>query len=190
MDARNQPRSVNVLLSGGIDSSACVSYYFERGFDVSALFIDYGQSAARQETLAASAVAEHFGIQLHRLQIGRAHIKRDGLILGRNAFLLSCALLECSPQTHLISIGIHSGTNYVDCSPLFVERMQAVFDAYTNGGVRIDAPFIHWMKCDVWNYVRSRGVPIDLTYSCELGSDSPCGICASCRDMEELHART
>jgi len=38
-----------ILLSGGIDSTACVHYYLDQKFDVKAVFIDYGQKARKNE---------------------------------------------------------------------------------------------------------------------------------------------
>jgi 7-cyano-7-deazaguanine synthase len=188
MDAKGRDRCVDVLLSGGIDSSACLSYYVERGFDVSALFIDYGQVAAQAESIAASGVSNHFGIELRSIQLRGSSVKGEGYISGRNSFLLNCAILESRSRTSIISIGIHSGSDYVDCTESFIKRMQAIFDIYTKGEIRIDAPFKHWTKSDVWTYLLSSGLPVELTYSCELGTIPPCGTCLSCRDVEALHA--
>jgi len=87
-------RPVCVLVSGGLDSAACVDFYVQSGFAVNGLFIDYGQAARIQEERSAGRVANHFGIQLRSLRIdgGRSH--PEGLVNGRNAFLLFTALLE------------------------------------------------------------------------------------------------
>ena len=52
---------VAVLLSGGVDSAACVQFFREVGRPTCALFIDYQQAAVRQEYAAAKALTEHFG---------------------------------------------------------------------------------------------------------------------------------
>ena len=49
-----------VLLSGGLDSMACVHFYLKMGYEVSALFCDYGQPAAPQEREAAICIANYF----------------------------------------------------------------------------------------------------------------------------------
>lgn len=69
----------------------------------------------------------------------------------------------------LISIGIHSGTNYSDCSELFVDKLQNIFDLYCDGKISIDAPFLEWTKSDIWKFATENDVPIHLTYSCEKG---------------------
>jgi 3'-phosphoadenosine 5'-phosphosulfate sulfotransferase (PAPS reductase)/FAD synthetase len=61
----NLPSST-VLLSGGIDSSACLQFLLDRRHDVYALFIDYGQAAAERERLAAGAITENFDLHLSR----------------------------------------------------------------------------------------------------------------------------
>lgn len=42
-----------VLLSGGIDSAACVAFYRRLGNDVAAVFVDYGQPVREQEERSA-----------------------------------------------------------------------------------------------------------------------------------------
>jgi 7-cyano-7-deazaguanine synthase len=183
----NQP-GVSILLSGGIDSAACVAFYLNEGFSVHGLFVDYGQAAVRPEYRSAKAIADHFRIPLSKLQWSGLHRKGVGLIIGRNAFLLSLAMMECADRAGIIAIGVHSGTRYPDCSPAFVQKMQTVFDFYARGRLQIGAPFLHWKKADIWKFCKTSGVPLELTYSCEGGLEQPCGSCSSCRDQEALRA--
>jgi len=157
-------RRVLVLLSGGIDSSACIEYYVSRGYEVGALFVEYGQPDMDKETAAASAVSNHYGIKLSRLRI-TGYLPPDGYVPARNSVLLSLALMSASFTCGLIAIGVHSGTPYTDCTLDFCSRMQAVFDSYTGGQVQIDAPFVEWTKSEIWDYARMHGVPLDLTHS-------------------------
>src|SRR5258708_1026303 len=134
-------KSVCVLVSGGLDSAACVDLYVQGGFGVCGLFIDYGQAARVQEGRSARRVAQHFGIDLPsvRLYGGRSH--SDGLVIGRNAFLLFTALMESEEAFDLLATGVHAGTQYYDCSGSFLHSMQVIFDGYTGGQIRIGAPF-------------------------------------------------
>ena len=179
-----------VLLSGGIDSSACVAFYLEQGFSVAGIFVDYGQTAMPREVRAAEAIAKHYCIPLTKLTWTGSKQKTSGLILGRNAFLLFGALMELPEDHGILSFGIHAGTSYQDCKGPFVRRMQSLFDTYTHGKVQIGTPFLKWTKSDIWRYSKSRGVPLDLTYSCERGENQPCGLCLSCQDLEHLYAST
>jgi 7-cyano-7-deazaguanine synthase len=178
-----------VLLSGGIDSTACVAFYLSQGFSLSALFVDYGQLSSHSESEAAAAVSEHYRIPLRRTAISGLRQRSGGYIPGRNAFLLFNALLAFRSDAGIIGIGIHSGTTYQDCSEQFVKQMQSSFDLYTDGRISIGAPFLRWNKLEVWHYSQDAGAPLHLTYSCELGRQQPCGECLSCKDTEALHAR-
>lgn len=180
--------NVVVLLSGGIDSFACANFYQEQGLQIQSLFVDYGQVAAEMERHSARQIAHHLSIQHRELVINDAGKKLSGKIMGRNALILFLALSEFNKENGIVGIGVIKGSQYYDCSSDFVSHMQRVFDGYTNGCVKIGVPFRDWSKLDVWRYFNDRGLPVELTYSCELGVNPPCGCCLSCRDMEALDA--
>lgn len=175
-----------VLVSGGIDSAACIDFYQREKFTVSGLHVNYGQPAARHEAAAAAAVANHYGISLTHIQLTGARPKLEAEFLGRNALLIFTALIELDVRTAILAIGVHSGTPYYDCSPSFLSTIQTLVDGQCDGRIRVAAPFLEWKKNEIWSYCLKRRVPIDLTYSCERGLDHPCGLCLSCRDLEAL----
>lgn len=177
-----------VLFSGGIDSTACLHFCLQEGHRPRALFVDYGQVARDREETAASAVTEALDIPLRKLHIGGAASKTEGLVQGRNAFLVLCALMEAGDQSSTIALGIHRGTSYWDCSRGFAELMQSLMDAYTGGRMQLLAPFLDWTKRETWMYCQEHHLPTHLTYSCERGVDQPCGQCLSCQDLELLNA--
>jgi 7-cyano-7-deazaguanine synthase len=109
--------------------------------------------------------------------------------MGRNGLFILAALMDMPAPVGIISLGIHAGTPYYDCSPEFMSKMQAIVDGYTRGRVSLAAPFLSWSKWDIYQYSRGNGLPIKLTYSCELGRIQPCGTCRSCADLEVLYAR-
>ena len=184
--SKRREKDVLVLLSGGIDSTACIHYYSNLGFSVNALFIDYNQKSKYQEFLSAKNVASHYGIKLKRVSVTNLNKMSSGLINGRNLFLLSIALL-CFKNKGLIALGVHFGTQYNDCKHTFIEAIQKVFDIYNNGTIRIDTPFIKMTKNEIWNFCQKNNVPINLTYSCENGEKQPCGRCNSCKDLLLLY---
>lgn len=181
---------VLLLASGGIDSTACLRFYLDQQELVQALFVDYGQLSAKREHKAVSLICAYYKTPLRSIRCAGALRKSGGLIHGRNAFLLYLALMEFPSNHGIIAVGAHSGTAYYDCSPSFFASTQSVFDMYVNGAIRIGAPFLHWIKPDILSFCKQRDVPIDLTYSCELGLNQPCGNCNSCRDLEALNALT
>ena len=77
-----------MLLSGGVDSAACVHFYREINRPTYCVFVDYGQLAVVDEWRAARAVASHYSVPIAKCSwrgIGKYGI---GIISGRNAFLL------------------------------------------------------------------------------------------------------
>ena len=178
---------VMILLSGGIDSTACVDFYIEFGRPPCGLFIDYGQPAAKNEAKSAKAIAAYYSMPVLYSKWKGYTAKTSGFINGRNSFLITAALMERPCTISVIAIGIHSGTDYQDCSKHFLTTMQNVIDIYENGRIHLSAPFIDFTKAEVYSYCIERRIPIDLTYSCENGGIAPCGECFSCKDRELLN---
>jgi 7-cyano-7-deazaguanine synthase len=177
-----------VLLSGGIDSSTVLALALEVGISASALFVDYGQAAASSEAKASAAIAGHFGVEYQKLSC-TGQTFGAGEIRGRNAFLVHTALMVLRQPKAVVVLGIHAGTTYRDCSPSFLEVMQRSYDFHTGGQVSLAAPLVNQVKGDVVRLASEMGVPFELTYSCEAANE-PCGTCLSCRDREELLARS
>lgn len=178
-----------MLLSGGIDSSGCVHFYHRQRLSVGALFVDYGQAAAKAELKSAHAVCSFYGVSLRELTLRDPQIPKSGEITGRNLLLVGAALMAVGSKTRLIALGIHGGTRYFDCSPAFTKLCNHLLEGYTDGRVRIAAPFLKTDKAGVWEYCRRNRVPVNLTWSCEASSASPCRKCLSCKDKDSLLAR-
>jgi len=179
-----------VLSSGGIDSTACIAFYLKQGFDVSSVFIEYGQISKTYERKASIAISEFYKINHKKITCSKFREKFAGEIRGRNAFLLLTALMELPEYTGILAMGIHAGTLYQDCTPIFIKKMQTIFDIYFKGTIQIGAPFIKWTKNEILAYCRNENIPTEITYSCELGKKQPCGQCLSCQDRELINAGT
>lgn len=179
-----------VLLSGGIDSATCLALLLQRRAQTEALFVDYGQAALRFESGAARRVADHYGVTLHTVRIDFGRTWGAGEITGRNAALLTLALMSFPHDSGCIALGLHDHTGYADCSRDFLVRIQSVMDLYSLGRITVVAPFISWAKADIVQAARQQGVPLDLTYSCEAGTDiDGCGCCRSCLDRDDHNVR-
>jgi 7-cyano-7-deazaguanine synthase len=177
-----------VLLSGGLDSAACLHYYLALERPVRALFVDYDQAAVHAERGSARAVARFYGAALGEITVSGPKTFSAGEIVGRNAFLVMTAAMHHPTRSGVIALGIHAGTGYYDCSPDFLSLVNRILDGYSDGRVRCDAPFIGWDKLAIWRYCQKCAVPVELTYSCEAGQTPPCGRCLSCLDRRQLHA--
>lgn len=175
-----------VLISGGVDSAACAHHLINRGHSVTGVFIDYGQAAAKQERAAATAVAGYLDVEIKHISVSGSDGFGTGELVGRNAFFVFAALFLARTVSGLLAMGLHSGTPYYDCSPEFVDRIRRLVAEHTDGRVVVFAPFIEWTKQDVYDYFIASGIPVEITYSCEAGTEPTCGMCASCRDRGAL----
>ena len=86
----------------------------------------------------------------------------------------------------VIGANVLDYSGYPDCRPEFYDRMAFAMAAGSKIAedhgipISIHAPLIALNKNQIVNTARALGVPIDLTWSCYLGGDSPCGRCDSC----------
>src|SRR5574340_1237820 len=86
--------NVIVLLSGGIDSSACINYYLQQGYQPKAFFVDYGQVVCKKENESAKKIAAHYGVELETINIDMAERFGKGELSGRNALFIFAALMK------------------------------------------------------------------------------------------------
>lgn len=177
-----------MLMSGGIDSMACAHFFQRRGDNVSGVFVDYGQSAAVAERRAVDQVTKHLGIALSILSFKAGLDYGLGEVVGRNAFLVFASLMGVQPRTGVISLGIHTGTSYYDCGADFIGQIGDVVQSYSGGRLNVYCPFLLEPKSTIYQYAKFAGLPLDLTYSCEVGTVPSCGRCLSCKDRDALAA--
>lgn len=163
--------NVLVLFSGGIDSTACVNYFLKRKDDVSLLYFNYGQPNEQAERESALNIARYYNKYLDIVLIKGCSIP-NGMIPGRNAFLLSLALLKMAFVKGGIAIGVHDYTDYPDCSEKFIADMQNIYDIYNDGRIQILSPFLHWKKEEIVAYAQQEKLPLELVYSTSLNKES------------------
>jgi 7-cyano-7-deazaguanine synthase len=156
-------KKVLVLLSGGIDSSCCVVFYRQLGYEVVSAFIDYGQPVNQKEEQSAKAIADHYAIPLHVIRCSGPPVDFHGEIVGRNAFLAFVALLYLPKFVGLIALGIHSGTTYYDCSEHFTYHLGIILSGYRNGELVLATPFLRWTKQMLYDYCTENMIPTKLT---------------------------
>jgi 7-cyano-7-deazaguanine synthase len=161
---------VLILFSGGIDSSTCLNYFLKRNDNVYLLYFDYGQPNEYIERAAAINVAKYYKQNLNTITINGCSAS-EGMIPGRNAFLLTLSLLKVPFESGGVAIGLHNHSLYSDCSESFVNTMQNIFDTYYDGRIKILTPFMQWDKGDIIAYAKSEKVPLELVYSTSLDSE-------------------
>ena len=75
---------------------------------------------------------------------------------------------------------------YWDCTPAFLEGLNAVFALNRRTPVKVHAPLVHHSKADNVLMGIDLGVDFGQTWSCYRGGDSACGTCPTC--VERLNA--
>lgn len=188
------PRAV-LLLSGGLDSYTAGALMRERGFELHALSVLYGQRHAR-EIHAARAVAADLGVARHiELEVDLRRFGGSSLtsdmpvpvdraivpdeipstyVPARNTVMLSLALAwaETLGSSDLV-IGVNAldYSGYPDCRPEFVAAFEALARLATKAGVEgrpltVHAPLQHWSKAQIIREGQRLGLNYGLTHSC------------------------
>ncbi len=177
--ADDQRSDCIVLLSGGIDSSACLELLHPT------TNVNQGTScrlwAACRSTRGkfCRAIASHYGVPISVIRVAGGRSKLDGELLGRNTFLVFTAIMDIDKSAAIIALGIHAGTPYYDVRPHFCRLFKLLsMDSVTaESGF---SPVPQLAKTRHLGILLPRRVPVDLTYSCEKGLAQACGICLSC----------
>ncbi len=199
-----------VLLSGGLDSATVAAQAQADGYEVVALSLFYGQRHNR-ELDAAKAIVAALKIKTHQIlevnlsQWGGSSLTdssqsiptqetEDGIIPstyvpGRNTVFISIALsLAEAIGATSIYLGINAVdySGYPDCRPEYLEAFQKLAALSSKAGIegvapKLIAPLVLDSKVDIVHRALRLGVPIELTWSCYQGGESPCGVCDSCR---------
>ncbi|MFH1476028.1 MAG: 7-cyano-7-deazaguanine synthase QueC [Verrucomicrobiota bacterium] len=69
---------------------------------------------------------------------------------------------------------------YWDCTPEFLDRMNAVLGLNRRRPVILRAPFMRMSKSEILKIGLDLGVNYAETWSCYRGAGTPCGVCPSC----------
>ena len=199
-----------VLLSGGLDSATTAAIAISEGYEAIALSFRYGQRHER-ELVAATKIVQALKIQQHQiidvnlsqwggssltdssLQIPQDGVQPDVIpstyVPGRNTVFIAIALsLAEATGASAIYLGINAVdySGYPDCRPEYLAAYQQLANlasktAIEGNTIQLVAPLVKDSKVDIVKKALSLGVPIEETWSCYQGGETPCGVCDSCR---------
>ena len=197
-----------VLMSGGMDSTVCAGIALEKGFEVCALHVHYGQRTEQKEASSFRDICKFYNI--HKcLDIDISHLSRIGgssltdlnmsvstanlenedvptsYVPFRNANLLSIAVSWAEVLgANSIFIGAveEDGSGYPDCRHVFFDAFEAMIAAGTKPEtkIHIETPILRMKKSDIVKQGMRLGAPLHLTWSCYAENDVACGVCDSC----------
>jgi 7-cyano-7-deazaguanine synthase len=195
-----------VMTSGGMDSTVLLYWALARGFNVTPVFIDYGQHCSQAEvdslqtnlppdvqtSLEVVRVADVFKHSPSRMiretDLWKESIAADDLMLPyRNLFLLvaGAAFAASRGVDTLMAAFINSNHAYeIDATAAFLAGADLLIGRL--GNVKLLMPFKEWSKTQVAIMGADLGVPIAQTFSCQVNAVEHCGSCPNC--VERLAA--
>ncbi|MCU1449594.1 MAG: exsB protein [Acidimicrobiales bacterium] len=177
--------------------------------DLVALTFDYGQRH-RVEVERAGRIAGHYGaewlvVELDASQWGGSaltdqsmSVPVDGVdtdaipvtyVPARNLIFLSVAMgVAEARDADAVYLGVNAldYSGYPDCRPEFVDSFRRTAALALKRGVEgrpvdVRTPLIDMTKAEIVRLGIEVGAPLELTWSCYLGFDRPCGECDACR---------
>ena len=183
-----------LLLSGGIESTTLLHQLAAEGEPVQALFIDYSQRAAAQESTAAHVQSGELGVELVPLELGNVgEIFRRGQdrklhvpLPHRNLVALSIGLSYAANQGArklYLAVTLDDTVDYASASHAFLAQFRLICGLL--GDVRLATPFVGLTKREVIKRGIALGVDYATTYSCLLGYAVHCGRCPQCQKRRE-----
>ena len=195
-----------VLHSGGIDSTAVLLWYLHKQKkEVIPLHIDYGQINESTEWERCLAIAKQLELTRPvKIEAGLKNLCSDHRIISgkkktssndfldhlaaeffpnRNLYLLTLASVFCyKNHINTIALGIIDGGtySYTDTDLSFLRKVNSLFNHTLN--ITVEAPLIKWDKQKVIRFLNKNNFDVNLTYSCNTKSQTPCGKCAACQE--------
>jgi 7-cyano-7-deazaguanine synthase len=200
-------RRACVLLSGGMDSTACFHWAMANYRDVRAVGFDYGQPQRDAELVPAGRLARRHGIPFEIIAL--ADTLHSGILAGvpkhestpttaihrafvpgRNLVFLSIALsraFQWWPEGKELDIVVgcvrEDTTGFPDCTEHFIASAETALSAAVDAKVRVAAPYVRMTKAEMLADVARRfqgGIAdIQESWSCYDGK-GPCGVCTAC----------
>lgn len=180
------------LFSGGIDSTTLLYDLLAEENEVIALSFDYGQTHVRELQYAARTAkicnVRHITAKLPFL----GDVSSTSQLLGgmggpivpsRNAIMLSSAWAFAeSYGASAVAIGAHAtdDSGFPDCREGFFASLEHALQAGSATDIQLLRPFVHMSKRQVVELGAKLGVKFSQTYTCYVGGEEPCGVCASC----------
>ena len=202
-----------ILFSGGLDSTTVLHHALSKGYDCTALTIDYNQRhiyevKSSQEYLKKENI-DGLIFKIDLSQIGGSALTDNDVevpiesqpgipityVPARNTIFLSIASAYAEKLSITeIFIGVNQidYSGYPDCRPEFVDSIQNTINlgtkvGVTGGSILINAPLINMAKGEIIRYGIELGIDYSRTVSCYQADSEgrACGKCDSCKFRKE-----
>jgi len=191
------------ILSGGLDSAACLGWAVNNYNEVSTIFFNYGQKTYSREAKCVKKLTQHFEIKDNQVidipwlsGFGVSGLFNQDTFLDesnekneyvpfRNSIMLSIATAYAeSEKMDAIVIGSTGGDHICpDNSPDFITAFQELIKNGTmiKTDITIEAPLINGDKVTSIELATENNVPLQHTWSCHNNIEFACGQCSNCR---------
>ena len=194
-----------ILLSGGLDSLACLAITREKYNCELAITFDYGQKALDKEIDASKKICEFYNVE-HKIikldflkeitqtalvsdkEVPQDYDMKAVWVPNRNGLFLNIAgSFADSYGYNYIIIGANKeeGQTFPDNTLEFAKRVEAEFEYSTLIQPKILIPLIDMDKEEIVKKVIELNAPLENVHSCYLGGDKNCGKCESCLHLIE-----
>lgn len=199
-----------ILLSGGLDSTVCMAYAKDAGYELYPISFNYHQRHSIELESAKKVaqfyqVANHIVIETNMNDIGgsaltdtsidvpNGDVQSDEIpvtyVPARNLIFLSYALSYAEAigaERILIGVNALDYSGYPDCRPAFIEKFQEVANYATKATaadhkeILIETPLLNLSKKEIVELGTRLGAPLHVSHSCYRGGEKACGKCDSC----------
>lgn len=216
-DPRRPARSL-ALLSGGLDSTVALAIAAAEGPPPAiALFLDYGQHAARREEAAARRVAARYGCRFERVALPwLGAVSRSSLVAGRGAprwraarldddaprsvwvenrnglFVDVAAIHAAARRCGVVIVGFNreEARAFPDNSAAYLARLNRALELGARFPVRVESPTLRLTKRGIARRGIELDIPWERIWSCYRGGERMCGVCESCLRLRRAVAGT
>lgn len=194
------------MLSGGVDSTVALFWARAEGLEVLPLSIEFAGRPRRELEAVARIVDSAGAAPLARMPLPFVRLAHDlpsyalppkpipyGYIPLRNLMFYTLAAYHADAHGARYVLGgqlKEDAMEFPDATIPYFREMNELIRRSTDGWSRVGAPEVMlplsgFTKVDVVKLGTKLGVPFELTWSCWVDGDSPCGACVSCKDRAE-----
>ena len=201
-----------VLFSGGLDSTVCLYWAINKGYNCEILSFDYGQKHKR-EILSVKKIAKKLNLKPNIIKLNLPWLKVSSLVdkckklpisaraeIGkklsipstyvpaRNLMFASIAVSfaeSIGAEAIVLGPNVLDYSGYPDCRPKFYEQLSKAVAQGCERKVKILTPIIKLSKREIVKLGKKLKAPVEDTWSCYAGGIKPCGKCDSCKLREK-----
>jgi 7-cyano-7-deazaguanine synthase len=185
-----------------VDSTTLAFWLKDQGFDIEALYFDYGQGKTSSERMCAMTIARKLDITLHvvetplpsdlirnavvsqgaRIQVDDAKIFGD--VVGMCTMAMTLAFIHGLDS---ISLGINADNAraHPSLNTAFFKGIEELASIWNGRRIVVLTPFLQKSKASIVRVGTGISVPYAETWSCGASIEKHCGKCAECIARKE-----